>query len=80
MNEKLESMWEAARRKIEKVTRPSEQIRAILTRIGAPTTPEEMGWKRPAYQDAIAHAAELRNRYTFLDLARDARLLHPDSR
>ena len=80
MNEKLESVWESARRRIEKVTRPSEQIRAILTRMGAPTTPEEIGWKRSAYQDAVAHAAELRNRYTFLDLARDAGLLRPDSR
>ena len=80
MNEKLESVWEAARRKIGKVTRPSEQIRAVLTRLGAPTEPEEVGWHRAAYHDAVAHAAELRNRYTFLDLARDARLPHPDSR
>jgi glycerol-1-phosphate dehydrogenase [NAD(P)+] len=80
MNEKLESGWEAARRKIGQVTRPSEQIRAVLSRLGAPTEPEEVGWPRPAYQEAVAHAAELRNRFTFLDLARDARLLRPDSR
>jgi glycerol-1-phosphate dehydrogenase [NAD(P)+] len=80
MNGTLESGWETARRLIGKVTRSSERIRAVLTRLGAPTTPEEVGWPRPAYQDAIAHAAELRNRYTFLDLARDSRLLRPDLR
>ena len=80
MNRTLESGWETARRLIGKVTRSSEHIRAVLTRLGAPTEPEEVGWPRSTYQDAVAHAAELRNRYTFLDLARDARLLHPDSR
>lgn len=80
MNGKLESGWEAARRLIGQVTMSSERIRAVLTRLGAPTAPEEVGWPRLTYQDAVAHAAELRNRYTFLDLARDARLLRPESR
>jgi len=80
MNATLESGWADARRLIMKVAMPSERLRAVLTRLGAPTAPEEVGWSRPAYQEAVAHAAELRNRYTFLDLARDARLLRPDSR
>jgi hypothetical protein len=33
-----------------------------------------VGWGEEAYREAVLHAAEIRNRYTFLDLARDARV------
>ncbi|MGA2478893.1 MAG: iron-containing alcohol dehydrogenase [Spirochaetia bacterium] len=80
MNERLRSGWESTRRLVADVAWPPEKISAVLNAIGAPTRPEELGWDMSAYRDAIAHAAETRNRYTFLDLARDARLLRADFR
>ena len=80
MNERLRAGWEPVRQLIAKVAWTPEAISSVLNRIGAPTRPEELGWTMIAYKDAIAHAAETRNRYTFLDLARDARILHPDHR
>ncbi len=39
---------------------------------GAPTRPEDLHWPRPFYREAVRHAREMRNRYTFLDLAADS--------
>ncbi|MGQ0664118.1 MAG: hypothetical protein ACT4P2_11140 [Pseudomonadota bacterium] len=40
-------------------------------RAGAPTAPQAVGWPLPLYGQALIHARELRDRYTFLDLAGD---------
>jgi glycerol-1-phosphate dehydrogenase [NAD(P)+] len=77
-NELLHARWETARQLIAKVAWTPETISAVLNRLGAPTRPEDLGWSITDYREAITHAAETRNRYTFLDLARDARILHPD--
>jgi glycerol dehydrogenase-like iron-containing ADH family enzyme len=53
------------------------RIRGTLARLGAPTEPGQLGWNPEAYGEAVRHAAELRNRYTFLDLARDSHLPEP---
>jgi glycerol-1-phosphate dehydrogenase [NAD(P)+] len=44
----------------------------IRARLRAVTTPEELGWPRNFYSQALRHAREIRNRYTFLDLAADS--------
>ena len=79
-NERLQSRWETARQLIAKVAWTPDRIASVLNRVGAPTRPEELGWSMTDYRDAIGHAAETRNRYTFLDLARDARIPYPDYR
>jgi glycerol-1-phosphate dehydrogenase [NAD(P)+] len=43
----------------------------VLTAAGAPVTPGDLGWPQPLFDDALAHAREIRNRYTFLDFAAD---------
>ncbi len=43
--------------------------------LGAPTTPEDLHWPRRFYGEAVRHAREIRNRYTFLDLAADSGML-----
>ena len=40
-----------------------------------PRTPEDLGWPRASYRTAVRHAREIRNRYTFLDLAADSGVL-----
>lgn len=72
LERRLREGWAETRRRIAAVTLPAERLRGVLARLGAPTTPEELDWGPQLYNDAVRHAAEIRNRYTFLDLARDA--------
>jgi glycerol-1-phosphate dehydrogenase [NAD(P)+] len=43
----------------------------VLAAAGAPTAPRDLGWPDAQLDDAIVHAREIRNRYTFLDFALD---------
>ncbi len=51
---------------------PATELDSVLKGAGAPTAPEALYWPRPFYRDAVRHAREMRNRYTFLDLAADS--------
>jgi len=72
LNARLASGWESMRARIARVAMPAERIAGALRRLGAPLEPREVGWGQGAYREAVLHAAEIRNRYTFLDLARDS--------
>ena len=50
----------------------------LSARCGAPTTHRDLGISRAFFADAVLHAREIRNRYTFLDLAADSRRLLPE--
>ncbi|MCH7794029.1 MAG: hypothetical protein IIA34_06780 [Proteobacteria bacterium] len=51
---------------------PATELDSVLKRAGAPTAPEHPHCPRPFYRDAVRHAREMRNRYTFPDLAADS--------
>jgi len=72
---KLEVGWDEIRARLRAVMIPSSRLEAVLRAAGAPTTPEELGWPRGFYRDALRHAREIRNRFTFLDLAADSGIL-----
>ncbi len=74
-NGRLARDWERIRGEIAGILRPSSELESALARAGAPTTPEDLGWPRPFYRHAVRHARQIRNRYTFLDLAADSRRL-----
>jgi glycerol-1-phosphate dehydrogenase [NAD(P)+] len=73
LNERLARDWDAIRRRIHPVMVPAGTLRTLLAEAGAPTEPAELGWPAPLFRDALHHAREIRNRYTFLDLAADSR-------
>lgn len=75
LNHRLAERWDEIRLRIAAIHRRPEQLREILERAGAATTPEALGWPRGFYGEALRHAREIRNRYTFLDLAADGGLL-----
>jgi glycerol-1-phosphate dehydrogenase [NAD(P)+] len=77
LNRRLRDDWPEIRKRIAAVVLSPERIRRTLARLGAPTEPGQLGWSPEGYGEAVRHAAELRNRYTFLDLARDCRLPEP---
>jgi len=72
MSQRLAETWPAIRTRLAPVTQPAARLRSILTRAGAPVTPEAVGWPRAFPREAVLHAREIRNRWTFLDLAADA--------
>lgn len=76
-NERLAASWDRMRSAIAAVTMPASRATEVLRRAGAPTTASELGWPREPYLRAIRLARDIRNRYTFLDLAADSRRLEP---
>ena len=46
-----------------------------MRKAGAPTTATEMGLPRKVWRDAMKYARDVRNRWSFLDLADDSGLL-----
>jgi glycerol-1-phosphate dehydrogenase [NAD(P)+] len=80
LNHRIAERWDETRTAIGAIARSPEQLLDTLKRAGAPTTPAELGWPEDFYRDAVRHAREIRNRYTFLDLAADSGVLDcPDA-
>jgi glycerol-1-phosphate dehydrogenase [NAD(P)+] len=71
LNRRIHERWEEIRTRTAAIHKPPDELRAVLERAGAPTTPEALGRPRAFYARAVRHARLIRNRYTFLDLAAD---------
>jgi glycerol-1-phosphate dehydrogenase [NAD(P)+] len=71
LNARLERTWDAMRTRIHAVTVGAAKLRGLLADAGAPVHPRELGWPAELFQQALRHAREIRNRYTFLDLVAD---------
>ena len=72
---RLAAGWDKIRARLASVVVPAARLEAVLKAAGAPTAPAELGWPRDFYREALRHAREIRNRYTFLDLAADSGVL-----
>ncbi|MEX1206298.1 MAG: iron-containing alcohol dehydrogenase [Dongiaceae bacterium] len=72
VNARIAANWPRISAAISGVTLPSETLKQVLCRAGAPTAHADLGWSRGFYEAAVRHAREIRNRYTFFDLAADA--------
>lgn len=70
---RLATGWDALRTRIAAVTHGAARMEKMLVAAGAPTTAEALGWPGELLTDALEHAREIRNRYTFLDFAADTR-------
>jgi glycerol-1-phosphate dehydrogenase [NAD(P)+] len=78
LNERLKSIWPHLKSEIAAVRRPVAQVEGALAQVEAPRQYSTIGLSRSTFRDAIVHAREIRNRYTFLDLAADSGLLEPE--
>jgi glycerol-1-phosphate dehydrogenase [NAD(P)+] len=72
LNAGLAEAWNTFVTHCESIAVSSHRLEAVLSAAGAPTGPESIGVDNDFYTAAVQHARELRNRYTFLDLAADA--------
>ena len=75
LNGRLESSWDAIAARIAAISLPAARLEDVLGRAGAAICPRDLGWPDDFYDGAVRHAREIRNRYTFLDLAADSGVL-----
>jgi glycerol-1-phosphate dehydrogenase [NAD(P)+] len=75
INKKISARWGEFRATIGAISLHADRLGEVLRQANAPRSPENLGWPRASYEDAVRHARRIRNRYTFLDLAADAGLL-----
>lgn len=75
INEKLAALWPSLRRELQAFVLPVDEMQRLLKAAGGPTTAAELGVPVDFYREAVVHCREMRNRYSFLDIAADAGLL-----
>ena len=75
VNQRISDRWPEIRAAISAISLHADTLSLVLQEAKAPRTPEDLGWPRASYQAAVRHAREIRNRYTFLDLAADSGVL-----
>lgn len=75
-NAQLAAEWPTLRETLRAMMIPSATLAAHLRAAGGGATPEEIGCDRALYADAVRHALEMRDRYSFLDLAADMGILN----
>ena len=69
LTHRVHEHWDRIRDAIGAITSSSAFLKRVLQRASAPTTPEEIHVPREFYDQAVTRSREIRNRYTFLDLA-----------
>ena len=72
LNERLAAEWPAIAEEISEVAVPAGRLRETLRKVGAPTAAADLALPGSFYRDAVIHAREIRDRFTFLDLAADS--------
>lgn len=68
-NARLEKMWPALRAELAAMSLPSAVLAGHLAAAGGATTARELGFSADLYREALRYSVELRDRYSFLDLA-----------
>ncbi len=77
LNEKIEKLWPDLRRECLDIAIPVETLTQRLTLSGAPTSAKALGVPTDFYREAVRHAHEMRNRFSFADIAdQTAQLSH----
>ncbi len=72
LNARLEAIWPELREELQAFVIPAAEMEQLLRDAGGPTTAAELGVPQDLYREAIVHSREMRNRFSFLDLAADA--------
>ncbi|MFK5978741.1 MAG: sn-glycerol-1-phosphate dehydrogenase [Rhizobiaceae bacterium] len=74
-NSKITKLWPTLKKEIEPFIIPVEEMTRLLKAAGAPTTGEKLGLPVEFYQEAVRHNHEMRDRFSFLDIAANSGLL-----
>jgi glycerol-1-phosphate dehydrogenase [NAD(P)+] len=71
-NDRLAQLWPALRAELAAFIIPVEDMTRLLVAAGGPTSARELGLPVDFYREAVLHCREMRNRFSFLDIAADA--------
>ena len=74
-NDKLERLWPELRQELQAFVMNPAEMEATLRAAGGATTATELGLSVKLWRQAMKYARDVRNRWSFLDLADDAGLL-----
>ncbi|PSJ59534.1 iron-containing alcohol dehydrogenase [Kumtagia ephedrae] len=74
-NAKLEALWPQLRRELQAFVIPVDEMSRLLAAAEGPMTAADLGLPVDFYREAVLHCREMRNRYSFLDLAADVGIL-----
>jgi len=72
LNTLLEARWESLRKRLLAKSLPAETLSDALAVAGAANTADGLGLDRGFYRQTLGHAREIRDRFTFLDIAGDS--------
>ena len=72
INGKLAELWPTLRGELEAFAIPVAEMERLLHDAGGPMTAGDLGLPVDFYREAVVHCREMRNRYSFLDIAADA--------
>ena len=75
MNRKLAEIWDDLRAECLEIVETTASMTRNLALAGGATTAAELGVPLEFYREAVRHGHEMRNRFSFADLACDAGLL-----
>ncbi len=75
LNRRLDVIWPELREDLKAMMINPAEMASIIASAGGPTTATELGLSRNVWRNAMKHARDIRNRWSFLDLADDAGLL-----
>jgi glycerol-1-phosphate dehydrogenase [NAD(P)+] len=74
-NLKIERLWPALREEVKKFMIEPADMEATIKAAGGPTTATELGLPLQIWHKAMKYGRDIRNRWSFLDLADDCGLL-----
>ncbi|MEK9762817.1 MAG: iron-containing alcohol dehydrogenase [Deltaproteobacteria bacterium] len=74
-NHRLQEIWTELKDEVQPFLISVEEMEELLKSSGGPVNYRELGVEADLYRDAIVHCREMRNRFSFLDIAADAGIL-----
>ncbi len=74
-NAKIERLWPELREELAAFMIDPTEMQKIIASAGGPTTASELGLSISVWRDAMKYGRDIRNRWSFLDLADDCGLL-----
>ena len=75
MNEKFAELWPTLREELQAFALPVAEMEQLLRDAGGPMTAADLGLPVEFYRESVLHCREMRNRYSFLDIAADEGIL-----
>ncbi len=77
LNDRLASCWYKIAERVAAISLSPDYLGRVLKAAGAPVTPQQIHLPRSFYEEALLRCREIRDRFSFLDLAANSDRLQP---